>query len=193
MLIAAILINAVIAVVTLAITWKAQKRYFTTLSNIFSAVVSVVLLIIEIVLLAGGKGIADLPAWAVVLKYVATVSVTVTFLTVMAFLGPIYGYKSQLGGTGAWVHAAGPLLAVIAIGFLEKGYALSFWEGFLGMIPTVIYGIVYLYMVVEKGEKNGGWEDFYSFNRGGKWPISFSAMMFGTAVICVLLTLLHNA
>ena len=189
----AILINAVIALVTLVITFKAAKRYFTTLSNIFSALASLVLMVVEIVILSRDGSMADLPMWAVLLKYTATVSVTVTFLTVMAFLGPIYTYKSQLSGSGAWVHLAGPVLAVIAFGLLEKGMKLSFLQACLGMLPTLLYGVVYLYQVVARGQEKGGWEDFYSFNRGGKWPIAFSAMVLGTALICVLLTLLHNA
>lgn len=188
-----ILINALIGVVTLIVCWKAQKRYFTTLSNLFSALVALLLMALEIGLMAKGGGMADLPRWAVVLKYVATVSVAVTFLTVMVFLGPIYGYKSQLEGTGAWVHAAGPILAILVFGLLEKGIRLSAGEALLGLLPTLIYGIYYLYMVIVKTEKKGGWEDFYAFNRGGKWPISFSAMVLGTGLICLLLSLLHNA
>ena len=31
------------------------------------------------------------------------------------------------------------------------------------------------------------WDDFYGFNRGGRWPVSFAAMIGGAAFACVLL------
>ena len=30
------------------------------------------------------------------------------------------------------------------------------------------------------------WEDFYGFNKGGKWPLAYAGMVAGTIVICVL-------
>ena len=42
----------------------------------------------------------------------------------------------------------------------------------LGLSTVILYGIVYLVMVVALGPLNGGWEDFYGFNRGGYWPIA---------------------
>ncbi|MBO4887080.1 MAG: hypothetical protein J5589_02045 [Firmicutes bacterium] len=164
--------------------WK-SLRYFTTLSNVFSAILCLVAGIIEI---AGGYPGDGL----MLVKYMSAVSVMVTFTTVMVFLGPIYGYKSQLSGAGMWVHLFGPLLAMAVFCFLEKTPELGWGQALLGLIPTIVYGSFYLYMVIIRTEKNGGWEDFYAFNRGGKWPISFGAMVVGTGVLCVLVTVLHN-
>ena len=164
--------------------WKSM-RFFTTLSNIFSAILCLIAGIIEI----GGGYPGD---GLMLVKFMSAVSVMVTFTTVMAFLGPIYGYKSQLAGAGMWVHLFGPLLAMVVFCFLEKTPALSWGQAFLGLVPTIVYGCFYLYMVVIRTENNGGWEDFYCFNRGGKWPISYGAMVAGTAVLSVLLTFLHN-
>ena len=164
--------------------WKSM-RYFTTLSNVFSAILCLIAGIVEI---AGGQPGNGL----LLVKYVSCVSVMVTFVTVMAFLGPIYGYKSQLSGAGMWVHLFGPLLALIVFAFLEKGMKISTGQALLGLLPTIIYGTFYLYMVIIRTEARGGFEDFYAFNRGGKWPISFGAMVVGTGVLCVLVTVLHN-
>ena len=37
------------------------------------------------------------------------------------------------------------------------------------------------------------WEDFYGFNKGGKWPISLALMLLGSFLICMALLLLQNA
>ena len=162
-----------------------SMRFFTTLSNVFSAILCLIVGLIEVF---GGKTGDGL----MLVKYVSCVSVMVTFVTVMVFLGPIYGYKSQLAGAGMWVHLFGPVLALIVFAFLEKGLKISFGQALLGLLPTLIYGAFYLYMVVVRTEKNSGWEDFYAFNRSGKWPISFGAMVVGTGVLCALVTFLHN-
>ncbi|MBO6157923.1 MAG: hypothetical protein J6P72_01525 [Firmicutes bacterium] len=198
------LINAVVTLALMTRIFRAEDgsfsqekgtkalRFFTNLSNIFSAIACLILAVCEIILLSRGQGIDQLPYWAVLVKYLGTSSVFVTFLTVMAFLGPIYTYKAMLEKTGAWVHAAGPLLAIISFCFFEKVYRFGFTPAWTGILPMLFYGIFYLYRVVYQTEERGGWPDFYSFNKGGKWPISFTAMVLGTALICVILTVLHN-
>ena len=82
--------------------WKLSSglrglRYFTLLSNLFSgfAALLVVLTVSE----------TGLPFWVWLLKYIAAAAVAVTFLTVMVFLGPTLGYRSQLEGKGFYYHA----------------------------------------------------------------------------------------
>ena len=59
---------------------KESFRYFTVLSNVFCAFTALILLLSEL--------FGAMPAWAVALKYMGTVAVTVTFLTVCLFLLP---------------------------------------------------------------------------------------------------------
>ena len=155
-----------------------KLRFFTLLSNLLSAFASLVALFF---LRNGG-----LPHGVWLLKYLGTASVTVTFLTVMVFLGPTMGYKSQLEGWSFYLHVIGPLLAIISFCFLERIWPLSFAVALLGLLPVVLYGILYLYKVVITKQ----WEDFYGFNKNGKWKISFSAMVIGTFLVCILLWLL---
>ena len=56
----------------------------------------------------------------------------------------------------------------------------------LGTLPVLLYGIYYLYRVVYAPQEKR-WEDFYTFNRGGKWPIAFAAMVIAAFVISVVL------
>ena len=116
--------------------------------------------------------------------------VTVTLLTVIVFLGPALGYKSQLSGAGFYYHLVGPLLAIVSFCFLERVFDLSFVLSLLGIVPVLLYGLFYLYKVVLCPEEKR-WEDFYGYNKSGKWPISFAAMMVGAFVICLLLRLLY--
>ena len=44
------------------------------------------------------------------------------------------------------------------------------------MLPVVLYGPLYLYKIVYAPPQER-WDDFYGFNKGGKWPIAFAAML----------------
>ncbi len=157
---------------------RRSLRFFTILSNLFSAFASLCVLL---TLRETG-----LPYGVWLLRYAAAVSVTVTFLTVMVFLGPTVGYKSQLEGSGLFFHLSGPLLALLSFCFLERWYTLRFAVSLLGILPVLLYGLVYYHRVVVTGK----WEDFYGFNRGGKWPVSFAGMMIEAFLVCMLIRLL---
>ena len=155
-------------------------RFFTTLSNLFSALAALCVLL---TLRETG-----LPYWSWILKYMASASVTVTFLTVMVFLGPTIGYKSQLEGMGIFVHLIGPLLALSSFCFLESFFSLSFGTSLLAILPVLLYGMLYLRKVVIRKE----WDDFYGFNKGGKWKISFTGMVIGGFFVCILFWALYR-
>ena len=50
----------------------------------------------------------------------------------------------------------------------------------------LLYGLLYLYKVLYAPEEKR-WDDFYTFNREGKWPVSFAAMLLGAFLISVAL------
>ena len=54
----------------------------------------------------------------------------------------------------------------------------------VGLIPVLLYGLLYLNKVVFRKQ----WDDFYGFNRDGKWRLSFAAMVGATALLCLLLS-----
>ena len=56
------------------------------------------------------------------------------------------------------------------------------------MIPVILYGFVYLYEVVMIGR----WDDFYRYNKNGKWPVSMAAMFVGGFLVCVMVWVLFN-
>lgn len=159
--------------------WDLQKglkslRFFTILSNLFCAVSALLLVLSS-------------SQWAWLLKYVGTVAVTVTLLTVMFFLGPNMGYKQMFSGKDLYLHLCGPLMAILSFCFMERWYALSFFLSLLGILPVIIYGFVYLFEVVIL--KN--WEDFYGYNKDGKWKLSMAAMFAGGFAVCMLIRILY--
>ena len=156
-------------------------RYFTILSNLLNAVAAV---LVAITVTEQG-----LPFGVWLLKYVAAAAVTVTFVTVMVFLGPTLGYKSLLEGSGFYYHVTGPLLAVISFCFLERFHALDFPLLLLGLLPVVLYEVLYAWKVLFCPEERR-WEDFYGYTKGGHWLLSACVMLLGTVMICVLLSCL---
>ena len=159
--------------------WDLQKgkkslRFFTILSNLFCALSALLLVLSS-------------SYWAWLLKYVGTIAVTVTLLTVMFFLGPNMGFKQMFSGKDLYLHLCGPLMAIVSFCFLERRYNLSFPLSLLGILPVIIYGFVYLFEVVIL--KN--WEDFYGYNKDGKWKLSMAAMFAGGFAVCMLIRILY--
>ena len=154
---------------------KKSLRFFTILSNLFCAVSALL-------------WVLSSSYWAWLLKYVGTVAVTVTLLTVIFFLGPNMGYKPLFSGKELYLHLCGPLLAIVSFCFMECQFALSFSLSLLGILPVIIYGFVYLVEVVIL--KN--WEDFYGYNKDGKWKISMAAMFAGGFAACMLIRILYS-
>ena len=60
-----------------------------------------------------------------------------------------------------------------------------------GLLPVALYGALYLYRVI-LAPADRRWEDFYGFNRGGKWPLSMGAMLLGSFLVCLGLMALQN-
>lgn len=160
-------------------------RYFTIDSNILSAAASAVT---AVFLLKGLRRGTPLPHFVLVLKYVGTVAVCLTFLTVCLFLGPTQGYDRMFSGSGLWLHLICPLLSAASLLLLERGGTLARSEVLLGMIPMAVYGAVYTAMVLIAKV----WPDFYGFTRGGLWYVSWLLMLAGTLAICTILALLYK-
>lgn len=154
-------------------------RYFTVLSNLFCALTALVLMACEL--------FGIMPPWAVALKYMGTVAVTVTFLTVFLYLLP--ATRSLAGLLNTWpeiiMHLITPVLAIVSFLCFEKK-GLSGWVVPLGLLPVLLYGWLYLDRVVA----TKAWPDIYGFNKDGKWRLSFGLMTVGTVAIAVALWLL---
>jgi hypothetical protein len=74
--------------------------------------------------------------------------------------------------------------------FEKRG--LSFGAALLGMLPVALYAALYKYKVLH-APADRRWEDFYGFNKGGKWPLALGFMLLGSFLVCMALMLLQNA
>lgn len=153
-------------------------RYFTVLSNVFCAAAALLMCFAP-----------SLP-WVWTLKYMGTAAVTVTMLTVFLFLGPNLGYKKLLTGRDLYMHLVTPLLAILSFLCCEKR-GMTFKTALLGVLPVLFYSILYLYKVLCAPEGKR-WEDFYGFNKGGKWPVSLAVMLTGNLAVCMVFMFLQN-
>ena len=192
-------LNTLIALLTLLIVvsffrkdgqWVPERgkfalRFFTTLSNILCAAAC---LLTALAMNAGG-----VPEWIWTLKYIGTAAVTVTMLTVLLFLAPSFGkgaLKVLLSGTDLFMHLITPLLALVSFCVFER-QGMTFLQSLWGMLPVLLYGPLYLYKILfAPPEKR--WDDFYGFNKQGKWPVAFAAMVAGTFAICMGIMALQN-
>ena len=116
-----------------------------------------------------------------VLKYAATVSVGITFLTVVVFLGPLYGYPEMFAGPNLWLHLIVPV-AALAENFLLCKTAFSARDNVLALVPVLIYGTGYILNNVINGI--GEWpdtNDWYSFLMWG-YPVGVVIFV----VICLV-------
>ncbi|MCQ2406147.1 MAG: hypothetical protein MJ067_02895, partial [Oscillospiraceae bacterium] len=104
------------------------------------------------------------------------------------FLGPLFGYKSMFAGHNLFMHLINPLMALGAFFLPCCGEKLSPLKALWGLSPVAVYGSVYLYTVVIKEI----WPDFYGFNMGGRWYISYPVMMLFTIALSLGLNRLRN-
>lgn len=161
-------------------------RYFTVDSNILLALTSLLALVFNMKSLKSGK--EEMPLWVSTCKLIGTTASTVTFLTVLAFLGPTQGYGKMFEGIGLYLHLINPVLAILSICFFNGGYKIPAKLACLGVLPTAVYGAVYAILVVVVKT----WEDFYGFATIIPWYVSIPVMLLFTLGICEGLNLLRN-
>ena len=155
--------------------WGALK-YFTVLSNLLMGLAS----LIYIAALVIGKGV---PRRAAVLKHTATTAVALTFMTVMAFLGPVFGYGTMFSGANLWFHLLVPIAAIVDYAFFFENPDSKFSDTFAAIIPMLAYSAFYLANILINGK--GEWpdtNDWYGFLSWGAIPGLgiFAAMLLAT-------------
>ena len=116
-------------------------------------------------------------------------------MNVILFLAPSVGkdwYGVLLKGVNnLFMHLVTPLLAIVSFCLLEKR-GMTFAESLWGLLPVIVYGQHNIYRILRAPEGKK-WDDFYGFNKQGKWPLAFGMMLAGTFVVCMLFLLAQNA
>ena len=156
-------------------------KYFTVLSNLLEGAASVIWLIST---RKNGKASAR----AELLKYIAAAAVGLTCVTVLVFLGPLYGYPAMFAGGSLYMHLLTPLAAIAEIIFLSD-VTYTRRDNRLVVLSPLIYGALYLGNNLING--TGEWpdtNDWYLFLTWG-YPVG----IFIFAVICAVTWLLGLA
>ena len=150
--------------------WQAF-RYYTIDSNVFCAIACLSVLVFNIRSL--GKKRLEMPQWALILKFSATVAVTVTFLVVAVFLGPTIGYGKMYTGANVFMHGLNAPAALAGLLLFESGIDFPKEKFVWGTASVFVYGTLYLIMVMIVK----AWPDFYGFATVLRWWFSYPAMM----------------
>lgn len=166
-------------------------RYFTTDSNVLCGLAAGVVCVLRVMQLA--KPETRMPAWVTLLRFTGTVSVTVTLLTVVFFLAPVSCVNNGIGsvpfyfaGNVFCLHLSTPVLAIVSLIFFDREGKIDLVRSLFGLLPTVVYSIVYMVLVVFVKV----WYDWYGFTFGGQYglvPVSLLAMYAATFAIGVVL------
>ena len=180
----------------LEVTKLGMFKFFTVDSNLLVGIASLILAIYEKRLL--NNRITSIPIKYYILKFIATVSVSLTFLVVFFYLGPISpnGISSLLQNSNLFFHLIIPLLSMVSFIFFEYNDSFKFKYVLYSIIPTVAYEIFYLINVlihIENGKVSPQY-DWYYFIQGGLWQIIIMIpfMIFITYIIGVVIWLVSK-
>lgn len=139
-------------------------KFFTVDSNILMGVMSLLFVILQIKNKEITKNMYKL-------KLMATTAVTLTFIVVFTYLGPIseYGIKSLLQNSNIFFHLVIPVLSIICFIIFEKTDKLSIKDTLYGIIPTIIYALIYSVNVIIhiENHKVSPIYDWYWFAQNG--------------------------
>ena len=131
-------------------------KYFTVQSNVFEGAASLAWLIS---VLATGKE----TRFFAVLKYIAAVCAGLTFVTVMVFFAPLYGFIEMFRSANFFFHLLVPLGAVAEF-VLMNGKTVGLRENLAAVGAPLLYGTVYLVNVLLRTPTDNPFEhDFYGF------------------------------
>lgn len=165
-------------------------RYYTILSNMFSALFALITLPVHFKELFTGKNRKT--KWVTGMDLVSANVITVTLLVVLCFLGPVAGYGAMFEGVNLFMHLITPLL-VLAAYFIRPKEKLPFGLCFICALPTFCYGILYFFQVLVAPQWGlPGWPDFYFFNAAGLWYVFAVVIVGGAFGLAVLLRLFKN-
>lgn len=141
--------------------WRAMK-YFTVLSNLLEGLAAIIWL--------GSRVVRKGEEWTDRLKYVADVAVMLTFLVVMLFLGPLFGYGSMFAGHNLFFHLLVPVASMAEFAVLNET-PMTRRDNALAVLPMLLYGVYYVGNAAINGI--GEWpntNDWYGFLTWG-WGI----------------------
>ena len=162
-------------------------KMFTTLSNIAAAFSAAMCLPFQIDGLRRDR--YKLPSWIVVVMYVGTVGVFLTFFSAITIISIYQGFvKTMFSRSSLFLHTINPILITVLFVLIISDTHIKFSHSFISMIPIVIYAIVYFIMVFVVH----AWKDHYHTNSVMPWPLSLLLMMSISFGVTQSVRILHN-
>lgn len=118
--------------------------YFTNLSNILIDIVLVMFIYMDIRLLASEGAKDSKENWAYILKFMATISITLTFLIYLTLLAPTnekgFVMAYLCNGAGSFcVHMVTPVLAIADFILFDYRYCSTKKHALFATIPPLVY------------------------------------------------------
>lgn len=155
-------------------------RYFTTLSNILTALAS------SFIIPYAVSGIARkhfaYPKWLSMMHYSGTVCTTITMCFSMTFILAVNPVLA-IGGYNFFLHVICPTAVLVSYMMVESSQELTPKETVRCMIPFFAYSLVYMFMVIILEV----WDDFYMFNSVLPFWLSLPLMwVLGCAIAFVI-------
>ena len=117
--------------------------FFTVQSNIFIIVMSLLFLVNDVMLLINKKSFVN--QTLLLIKYVATVAITITFIVFFTMLAPLMGVDYLLSFNNFSLHAIVPILAIIDFILFDTDINLTYKNSLLATIAPISY-VVFVYI-----------------------------------------------
>lgn len=135
-----------------------------------------------------------IPRWVVYVLYAGISAVAVTFLIAGLVMSPVVGFAYRmLDSSGLFLHTLNPILAICLFIFIAADHKTPFKTTVFGMLPVLIYALIYMVMAFFVGEERGGWVDHYYFDVYIPWPITLVLIMTAAFLIVTALRVARNA
>ena len=136
------------------------------------------------------------PKWALTFYLTGSSCLFLTMFIAAVFLGPMKvmmgeSYFVMFQDDMFFFHLLNPLIAIFTFTFLMKKHRYGMRDCLPAIVPTVIYSVVYLIMVVFLKK----WNDFYGFTFGGRYylvPLVIIVVYCLVSGFAALLSRLHN-
>ena len=161
----------------------ANYKFFTVESNTLMGLIALIVGIYQILILKGIR--PELPFFLDVLYLISVVSVALTFITVMVFLGPVYGYGVMFRNANLFFHLIIPVISIASFLVFGNTKEMKLIHIVWAILPPFLYGCGYMANIVINNGYGNFDIDFYGFGKNGPWfgLLSFAIALIGTFLI----------
>ena len=161
-------------------------KFFTVQSNMFMGIIALLFAILELKNKEISKNMYRL-------KLMSTTAVSLTFIMVFIYLGPIApnGIISLLQNSNIFFHLVIPVLSIINLILFEKTDKLNLKDTLYGLVPTLLYSSMYttnILIHMENGKVSTKY-DFYWLAQHGVQASLMSILMIPLLTYIISFTL----